>query len=92
MKAVIVISCAFTKNSQFSRFYFYVLCFIVSFFKVIRYVIREVCKANNIPVIDLFEINPIDPGDAKYMPDGLHPNDKGHSIIADIVGEALLKL
>ena len=55
-------------------------------------VIREVCKKNDIHIIDLFRINPIDPRDVDSMPDGLHPSDKGQSIIADIVAEELLKL
>lgn len=54
--------------------------------------IREICKKQDIPVIDLFEINPLDPSDCDVVPDGLHPNDKGHAIMADVIGEALLKI
>jgi len=55
-------------------------------------VISEICKKHNVPVIDLFKINPLDPADAELVPDGLHPNDKGHSIMAQVIAEELLKL
>lgn len=54
--------------------------------------IREICRVNNVDVIDLFEINPLDAWDEEVMPDGLHPNDKGHAILADVIAEELLKL
>ena len=54
--------------------------------------IIEICKNNDISVIDLFRINPLDPEDKDVIPDGLHPNDKGHAILADIVAEELLKM
>ncbi len=54
--------------------------------------IVEICKRNEVSVIDLFRINPLDPKDADVIPDGLHPNDKGHAILADIVAEELLKM
>ncbi len=54
--------------------------------------IREICGARGIPVIDLFNINPLDPADASLLPDGLHPNDSGHIIMAQVIAEELLKL
>ncbi len=54
--------------------------------------IRELCKRNNVDIIDLFEINPLDPKDAEVIPDGLHPSDKGHAILADVIADELLKL
>ena len=54
--------------------------------------IRTICKKHSIPVIDLFEINPLDPADSKLVPDGLHPSDAGHSIMAEIIAEELLKI
>ena len=54
--------------------------------------IREICKKRNIPVIDLFEINPLDPRDAELVPDGLHPSDEGHKIMAEVIAEELLKI
>lgn len=54
--------------------------------------ILEICKKHNVPVIDLFKINPLDPADSELVPDGLHPNDKGHSIMAEVIGKALLEI
>ena len=47
---------------------------------------REVCEYYSIPVCDLFKEGGM-PGNIwawceKYMPDGLHPNDAGHELIA----------
>ena len=43
----------------------------------------------NINVLDLFHSLPIDPNDEEtkqlYVPDGLHPNDLGHHIIAELL-------
>ena len=52
----------------------------------------EICKKHNVDVIDLFAINPIDPSDKELVPDGLHPSDKGHEVMARVVAEELLKL
>lgn len=54
--------------------------------------IRTICGRRGIPVIDLFAIDPIDPADEEFFPDGLHPNDKGHSVMAQVIAEELLKL
>ena len=54
--------------------------------------IREICKKRGIPVIDLFEINPLDPSDEVLVPDGLHPSDAGHSVMAEVIGAELLKV
>lgn len=54
--------------------------------------IRTICKKHSISVIDLFEINPLDPADSKLVPDGLHPSDAGHSIMAEVIAEELLKI
>lgn len=54
--------------------------------------IREICKKRGIAVIDLFEINPLDPSDAELVPDGLHPSDKGHSIMAEVIANELIKI
>lgn len=48
--------------------------------------IREVCEYYSIPVLDLYKESGMH-GNVwawceKYMPDGLHPNDLGHEIIA----------
>lgn len=52
--------------------------------------IKAICKKRAIKVIDLFGINPIDPYDKNLVPDGLHPNDAGHRVLADVITEALL--
>lgn len=54
--------------------------------------ILSICKKHAIDVIDLFKINPLDPADKELVPDGLHPNDKGHSVLAQVVAEELLKI
>ena len=54
--------------------------------------IKEICSGYGIPVIDLFGINPINPYDELLMPDGLHPSDLGHEVLAKVVGEALESL
>ena len=54
--------------------------------------IRVICKKRNVPVIDLFEINPLNPADAEVVPDGLHPNDAGHVIMAKVIADELLKI
>ena len=50
-------------------------------------IIKEVAKYYAIPVLDLFSVSRIQPRidilKEKYCPDGLHPNDAGHAIIAD---------
>ena len=48
--------------------------------------IREVCEFYSVPVLDLYKESGI-AGNVKaicdlYMPDGLHPNDAGHEILA----------
>ncbi len=54
--------------------------------------IVTICKKHNLPVIDLFKINPLDPEDKEIVPDGLHPNDKGHAIMAQVIAQELLKI
>lgn len=50
-------------------------------------IIREVAEYYSLPVLDLFAESGIQPAvplmREKYMPDGLHPNDAGHVILAD---------
>ena len=48
--------------------------------------VREVSSAYKLPLLDLFDEMPVDLHDpemeAKYIPDGLHPNDDGHLMLA----------
>lgn len=58
--------------------------------------VNEVCGIYNIPVLDLFnnEGMPITDNDFRRecAPDGLHPNDKGHEILAQKLLELLKTL
>ena len=54
--------------------------------------IRTICAKRGVKVIDLFAINPLDHTDTSVVPDGLHPNDAGHAIMAKVIAEELLKL
>ena len=56
-------------------------------------IIREVAEYYSLPVLDLYAISGFQPEvpiiKEKYMPDGLHPNDAGHIILADKIGKFL---
>lgn len=54
-------------------------------------IIREVAEYYSLPLLDLWKIGKFQPSvpmlKEKFMPDGLHPNDDGHGIIANrIIG------
>ncbi len=55
--------------------------------------IVSIAKQHEIPVLDLFHVCYLNPNDSeiqrRFMPDGLHPNEDGHKIIADVVKEFL---
>lgn len=53
---------------------------------------RAICENHKVDIIDLFKINPLNPADKELVPDGLHPSDKGHSIMAEVIADELLKL
>lgn len=53
---------------------------------------RQICKKRGVALVDLFDIAPIDPKNPAHVPDGLHPNNAGHEIIADVIAKELLKL
>lgn len=58
--------------------------------------IREVCEYYSVPVLDLFASGELAGNTPewynKYMPDGVHPNDEGHKIIANKLGKLLENL
>ena len=54
--------------------------------------IIETTKRHNVYLIDLFKKIELDPYDQSLVPDGLHPNDKGHEILAKIIGKKLMEL
>lgn len=55
--------------------------------------IKEVAAYYSLPVIDLWSISGLQPAvpaiQEKYVPDGLHPNDDGHAILAERIGAFL---
>ena len=58
--------------------------------------IRKVAEYYSLPVLDLYRVSGIQPEipvmKEKYMPDGLHPNDAGHKIIAQRMANFLKTL
>ena len=63
---------------------------------VYRYILMEVAQHYALPVLDLYATSGIQPQNAvcreRLCPDGLHPSDAGHSIIARRIGEFLKTL
>lgn len=63
-----------------------------------RYVeiLREVADFYSLPLLDLWKCSGLQPDVPRirelYMPDGLHPNDAGHRLLCDRIGEFLLSL
>ncbi|MBE6536880.1 MAG: SGNH/GDSL hydrolase family protein [Ruminococcaceae bacterium] len=59
-------------------------------------IIKRVAAYYSLPVIDLWSCSGIQPCvpiiKEKYCPDGLHPNDKGHERLAEVVGSFLSNL
>lgn len=51
--------------------------------------IKVFCSKKNISLIDLYESNIFDPYDVNFVPDGLHPNDRGHAAMAEYIAEKL---
>ena len=50
--------------------------------------IKEICAFYSIPVLDLYsnsQLNPLAPGWSTLFGDGLHPNNKGHEIIGNLL-------
>ncbi len=59
-------------------------------------VIKQKANKYNIHIVDLyndFKVNPnIESDKIKYIPDGLHPNDNGHKLLAECIMQGLEKL
>ena len=59
-------------------------------------IIREVAEYYSLPVLDLYACSGLQPKvpaiQQLYIPDGLHPNDAGHRILADKIGSFLEQL
>ena len=58
--------------------------------------IKDIAGTYGFDILDLFEKCPIDPRDAdnkeKYAPDGLHPSDEGHEMVAGMLANFIEKL
>ncbi len=58
--------------------------------------VKDVCEYYSVPVLDLFSAGELCGNTPEwykeYMPDGLHPNDKGHAILAHKLGKFLENL
>ena len=56
-------------------------------------VIREMAEFYSLPVLDLYATSGIQPNvpamQTRYMPDGLHPNDAGHAMLAEMIARKL---
>ena len=61
-----------------------------------RDILMEVAFYYALPVLDLYSVSGIQPAlpliQARLIPDGLHPNDAGHAILARKIGMALAAL
>ncbi len=59
-------------------------------------IIREVAEYYSLPVLDLYAVSGLQPAVPvimeRYIPDGLHPNDAGHAVLADRIGGFLSAL
>ncbi|MBE5768059.1 MAG: SGNH/GDSL hydrolase family protein [Clostridiales bacterium] len=70
--------------------------FSVAPLSVYRDIIMEVAQYYAIPVLDLYATSGMQPSNEAcrnlLMPDGLHPSDAGHAILARKIGNYLLKL
>lgn len=66
--------------------------------KLAQYVeaIKEMARYYAIPVYDLYAESGIQPRlpiiKEKFCPDGLHPNDEGHLILADKIAKYLINM
>lgn len=54
--------------------------------------IRNAAKRHCIYLIDIFDELELDPTNTNLVPDGLHPNDEGHLILAEYLGKKLTKI
>ena len=59
-------------------------------------IIRQVAEYYALPVLDLYATSGLQPNvpviREKYVPDGLHPNDEGHRILAEQIAAFLMTL
>ncbi len=57
-------------------------------------VVREVAKAKDVPLIDVYAAYQKMPGSAvdTLLSDGVHPNNKGHALVYDLLSAELARL
>lgn len=59
-------------------------------------IIRQVAEYYSLPVLDLYKTSGLQPNISvikeKYIPDGLHPNEEGHKILAEKIAKFLIGL
>ncbi len=58
-------------------------------------IIKEVAGKYGLPIVDLFNedcLNPNISTNSRYFTDGLHPNTKGHALLAKVIAAGLAKL
>lgn len=66
--------------------------------QLVQYVdiIKEVARYYALPILDLYAESGIQPRvpiiKEKFCPDGLHPNDEGHSLLADKIAKYLINM
>lgn len=54
--------------------------------------LRDFCKSNNVAFVEIFEPFKNAMKDMALISDGVHPNEEGHQLIADLVKPSLQKL
>ena len=54
--------------------------------------LREFCQESQVPFIEVYEPFTKAEAESELLPDSLHPNDKGHQLIADLVMPSLLEI
>lgn len=54
--------------------------------------LRKFCEQNGVNLVDTFETFSEAMGKTELLPDGIHPNDEGHQLIADLVNPELRNL
>lgn len=47
--------------------------------------LQEFCQENRVPFVEVFEPFAKAEAETELLPDSLHPNDKGHQLIADLI-------
>lgn len=54
--------------------------------------LREFCQESHVPFVEVYKPFAKAEAESELLPDSLHPNDKGHKLIADLVMPGLFEL